>query len=576
MKFKPNQLIVLVIAMISFIACGKKKEGIETMIPKDAAAVVAINTQQLMDKLAQGGISVEGMDNLMSTLQDSVIKPASAFWRDAATTGIDFKQPAYFSFTAPTDITDNRSVVRFSLALADADKFSAFIKKQGFKVDETGTIKFVTFGSDDMMFGFDKKYLVAVKDMPGDQFMKVGGSRINTGGSNSEFKEWNETQVKEAITATFNMSASKSILDNKDYTKLPLGNNDIRFWVNQEFFAKGNAAGSSQAAQFMEVMAPLLKDMTSSTVLNFDNGKVVAKNETYFNKEVAEMLKKTASKNIDFSLLSNFPGKTLNGVAGFSLDPATIENIAKFTKGGEGFLNLAEVGLGFKREELFGAINGDVIFVVSDLTSENLKPNGAQNSNVAFIIKVKNKANIDKLLATPKVAAMLRKEGDLIIIGSPEDDQPTYMAMNDKAIIISPNKALALAYITNTTPSGLDKIAMEKLKSNPGGYYFSMASIANLVSIKGSNPGDGIGSIASEALGMFKETYCNISPLDGNTLKSTAELVLTDAKINSLATMIRKGFLVYTKSLTFRGGINEEDAPTASAPDDRVMPMKVN
>jgi Domain of unknown function (DUF4836) len=573
MKCKPNQLLVLVIAVISLAACGKKKEGIETMIPKDAAVVVAVNTQQLMDKLAQGGLSVDGMESLMSTLQDSVIKPASSFWADAATTGIDFKQPAYFSMTPSNDITDNRSVIRVIVALADADKFTAFVKKQGLKVDETGSIKFITGPNDDMIIGFNKNYIVTVKDIAGDQFMRVKNSSATPTGNITEFKEWNEAQVKEAITATFKMSASKSILENANYAKQPIANNDIRFWANQDFLAKSQS-NDSKTNQMMEIVAPLLKDLTSSTVLNFDNGKVVAKSESYFNKEVAEMLKKTASKNIDFSLLSNFPGKTLNGVAGFSIDPTTIENIAKFTKGGDGFLSLAEVGLGFKRDELFSAINGDVIVAISDLGPENLKDKGAQNSNLGIIIKIKNKANVDKLLALPKVAPMLKKEGELFIFGGGDGKEPAYMAMNDKTIIISPNKAFALAYITSTTPSGLDKVAMEKLKSNPGGYYFSVESIANLVTTAGTTNVEGIGSIARNALGLFKETYCIINPLDGNTLKATAELVLTDAKINSLATMIRKGFGVYMSSLAFKGSINEEDTPSATPIDDRIKPME--
>jgi hypothetical protein len=572
MKCKPNQLLVLVIAVMSLMACGKKKEGIETMIPKEAAVVVAVNTQQLMDKLAQGGISVEGMGSLMAILQDSVIKPVSTFWGEAAATGIDFKQPAYFSMTPPKDITDKRSVLRFILAMADADKFTAYVKKKGLKVDETSSIKFVTNPGDDMIIGFNKNYIVAVKDVAGAEFLGMGGSIAD----NNDFKEWNETELKEAITATFKVSASKSILENKDYAKQPIANNDIRFWANQGFLAKNNST-NSRANQMADLMEPFLKDLTTSTLLNFENGKVVAKSESYFNKEVAEMLKKTASKNIDFSLLSTFPGKTLNGVAGFSMDPTTIENIAKLTKGGEGFLNLAEVGLQFKREDLFNAITGDVILAVSDLMPENLKEKGAQNSNVGIIIKIKNKANVDKLLALPKVAAMIRKEGDLFIIGDADDDEPSYMAMNDKTIIISPNKAFATAYITNITPSGLDKVAMEKLKSNPGGYYFSAESIAPLVST--TNDNNGIGSIARNVLSMFKETYCIINPMEGTTLKATAELVLTDAKINSLATMIRKGFQLYLTATQSKSTMSKDAVmmPDPSNTDtDRIEPMKVN
>jgi hypothetical protein len=145
-NYKFLQVIMLIVVLS---ACSKKKEGIETLIPNDATVVVAINGQQLMNKMATNGISVDNLEDLLDLDSASAaLKPAKSFWSMADSSGLDLNQPLYIVISQPTDITQKYGMLRVVAAIADQKKVIKFLKEGDATIEEKGGIQYANMDDE--------------------------------------------------------------------------------------------------------------------------------------------------------------------------------------------------------------------------------------------------------------------------------------------------------------------------------------------------------------------------------------------------------------------------------------------
>jgi hypothetical protein len=379
-------------------------------------------------------------------------------------------------------------------------------------------------------------------------------------------------------------------LNNKDYNKISIANNDIKIWYNQELLANNNQDIEDPKAQMItRVAKDLYKGSSGTIVLNFENGKVTTTNQMYFNKDVAKIITKTPPQSIDFSLLQNYPGKTLNGVMGMSINPNMLMDMAKFlNKDGEGMMAGALQLMGLTTNDVMEALTGDVLMVLSDLeeTTSNLaisrdRTKINENLNFGFIAKVKDKAKLEKILAIPNIASNFKKEGN-IYVDITNEESPMYLYVGEKTVFGSPNKKLVETYSTGTATNTFNMAQLDVLKGKSIGYYFDISS-ANLIMDKLANSGLPIPNmgLAKNVISMFTNTYMASGNFKDNYIETNGSLNLTRTNVNSLVNMIKSGVQTYIaynaqpNRINSAADIDLSDVGMEAESSDRVKPMPV-
>ncbi len=570
MKFKVTNSLAIIFCITFIVSCSKKKSSLEDLIPNDAKIVITMNADQLMQKLAKSGISADEFpDGILENLTDSSNNITKPFFKKSDSIGIDFKQPSYIAISLSDNNLVGNAGVRLIAAVKNKETLISFFKKLKATVTENGSLTFIEY--EDMMIGVDDKYMVSFKDFDANKLIKKNTLKTSSTG----YKEFTETQLKDAIKSTFS-NKSKSLTDNKDYTKLAIGTNDIKIWMNQAFFIENNNSDNT-AAQAAAYMKKLFEGSSSTTLLNFENGKVVAQNQTYFNKDVSSIIKKSASKEIDLSLLNNYTGKNLNGIIGFSLEPTMFLDMIKYT-GNDGLMNGSLGFMKLSSDDIFSALTGDGVIIVSDINESNLNSKKAEGMNLAVIAKVKNKVNLDKLMAFPSFAKSLKQIGNIFVIKENETSEPAYLGVTNEVLILSPTKSVVENYLAGNSKYILDPTVAEKLKGKSGGYYFNAASIMQLaINSQKENLGNyGLGTIGSQVFNMFKETYMISGKFTDNYIQTDGVLVMGNDKQNSLAYMIKQGVQVGRSAMMGSAASNVGNIDYKDAPDDTIKPMKVD
>lgn len=570
MKMKWNLLLVLV-SILTVTACSKKKSGLENMIPADAKIVVAINAQQLMNKMATSGLSTDSFPKaFLKAAMDSTILPAKTFSKEAEETGIDFAQPIYMAASFPQKINEKNGVIRVLAAIKDKDKLTAFFKKVKATVTESNGLSFAAM--DDFIVGFDKNYLVFAKDVPSNMLNNKYNYNTTEADATTAVKPLTEDQIKAEIKATFS-SNTKSITTNKNYNRLPMASNDVKVWMDMEFYY----ANMPQQNESLQMVTTYLKDLyaggSTTSLLNFENGKISAKSQVYLNDEVSALIAKTPSKKLDFSLINNFGAKKVDVLVGMAIDPNMILDFVKYLKQ-DGILNIALGKMQLTNEDVFGAISGDAMLVAADLNDTDLTTETAKDANLGIIIKLKDKAKFEKLLAQPMVAANLVLENGLYTMKKGTENI-VYMAITNDVAIISPNKVVVTNYTAGTNKLTLDASISAALTGKTGGYYADIASMVKAFS-KQKGEGNQMGTIANNVASMFTNTYLTGEPFKDNCFESNGYLNLNNNSQNSLGYMVKEGTKIANFFLNFTKNTDGMDeASKYEQMDDTVKPMQV-
>jgi hypothetical protein len=547
--------------------CSKKKTGAETMIPGDATMVVSVNLQQLMDKLAKNGIAADQMENYLEAgFADSAFKPVKSFLKLTDSLGLDLKQPLYIALSLPKEITASRGIMRVIGSISDAAQFKKFLAKADAEFSSDRGIDFAAV--DDMILGFNKNYMVIVKDIPADAMER--GKQMGSSMPVKNEEDLSENQIKDLIRKTFANKASASIAANNDYAKLPIGNKDLKIWVDLEY-AVNNNTGTGQVTQLVTRFGKeMFTNCSATSLLEFENGRVSATNQMYFNKEAAKIIRNTASQHIDFSMLQHFNGQEINAIMAVSVNPNLILDIIKFIKA-DGIMNIALAQKNLKPEELFNALSGDAIFIISDLNRDSAKLKSATDANMAVLVKLKNKGTFEKLLSMPEVTKTFKKEGPLFIFQKDSGrGEATFMGQANDIMIISPSRTVVEDYVSGTKNSAFDPAVLQHFKDKSAGYYLNFNSIEKLIPAmaKDKNTAESMNqmTIVKSILGLFKETVMTSTSFNGNYIQSEGYLLLNKTDENFLSVLFKNGGRSVFQILN--------NAKSAFSPTDQEEPLK--
>jgi hypothetical protein len=546
-------LFTLLLPAVLLPACTKKKKEVLGYLPANSSAVVTINAKQLLDKVAADGLPIPGLLS-MNTGQLDTTRSASGNKAMLDMTGINFDQPVNIALKIPSLVNEPFVKVIAVIPLKDAEKFAKAIESQGF--EKIGDQKGITYMSnEEATLGYDKNIAIYASALPATPF-----TGVITDNKDAVFST---DSARALIALSFNLGNSESMASVKNYNEMPIGTNDLRVWMNYESGLSSMLRGDLNTAAL--ILEPLLKGSSLAATLNFEKGRLVGQSRMYFTDDAAAMLKSSASKSVDLSLLNTFPGSRLNGLLALSMDMKMLKDIVKYVNW-DGNANAALGYIGLQFSDVLEAVSGDVVMAFADtkLTGDGNAAGLPANGNWAALVKIKDKAQLEKILNNPQVAEQLNlvKEGDHYVLA--KERIKTYINVQGPVMVVSPNPQLAAQYNAGTAKPAFDAATLNRFKDKALGLYINTRSLTD------SLPAP---VMAKEGLimSLMEEFFIGGAHFKDNYMQMDAEITVADKSRNYLSSIFMNVMTMMTvEPTTIR---MPKDDVTDEA-DDRLMPME--
>lgn len=538
MKLKQISACLLVATML-LTACSKKGPQYAQYIPKAASYVVAIDVQSMITKLEADSLSVEKMlDVLKDESNSNDYAQALDIWTKFKDAGLDFQNKVLLAIP---EINIDKGSVKFQLVagLQDAAKLEAFVAKlpNAPKIEKQGDISIVN--TPDLTLGWNKN---AVMIVGADNSSNYGMLDMDStapaaipGGADS----------KALMIQYFELKKDASLASVKEFGELMEQKADMAVFANSS--AVG-AEGNPMVAM-MPKIKELLDGIYSTTLINFEDGKIVVTSHSYAGPRMAELLKKYAGPVVDMSLLERYPSTNINGVTAFSFKPELLPAFLKET-GLDALANVALSEGGTSLDDVSKAFKGDFAVVFSDFAVKALEVGKDANyksydptGTLLVAVRIGDKAAFDKLLSLGEKQQLLRREGNRIL---PAGDEVAAMASNkvfigveNDVLIISTDSLTYSSYAGAKASNKVSANIAAAIKGKAMGFYVDVAGI-----LKGIP--DGVfdstdiheKKILDKSKTVFTDMWFNTDNFDGKKVSGTGEVNMAPGK-NALPQLVR-------------------------------------
>lgn len=497
----------VVLAMLFILSSCNKKNDIGKRIPSDALTVVHFNTKSLLDKLPWSDIKSSDW------FQEAYKKSSQTGWSkqlldDPAASGFD-SDKGLTLFIGKGEGGGMNIVVEGNLK--DAESFSKF--NQHF--DSSASI---TKDGDLSILGFQGKALVGWNKSQFIYVMPIPES-ANKFQFGEDSKLPSDTDNFAAATAyckkLFNLPEKSSLAGDSRFSDLMKENGDIQAWVNNESMMKLSPAGGAMG---MFKLGDLYENSRTAYTVDFDNGAIVMSGKGYLGKKLLDLVKKYKGSGINTSLISNIPSDDIEGLYIANFKPKLLTEILKLI-GVDGLANLTLTKFGLTIDDIANAMDGDLLFSVSDLQKDTTA-SPVPDMHALFVMGIGDKASFQKVLdAIHKVVPPEMTNSGKVV-----------MKNNDKEFVISNNDKFAQEFMDgkqNNKPEFMDK-----LSGNSIGFYLDMQKILSFI------PVNNMDSLNVQAINKSKAFWGNVVASGGsikdNAITGKATLNLQDKSTNSL------------------------------------------
>ena len=511
-------LLLAAFALLAMASC-KKSNTQGRYIPADASLIVHVNGASLNQKLPWDNVKQNELFKLMyaDTSLSSIAKSALD---NPENTGVDTKNDLLFFM-----VNDSAgSYVAFEGTIKDAAKFKAY---------NTASVKNATasqkdgvdyLSNNEVTVSWKENRFIIVADAPERKISYPKNPWMD-----SAFKQLNiDTTQKLVSTVARNGVQTASLLHsltednslgkNERFGKLVSDKADMHFYVNIEGMSKMNAGMPGMPGMNMINFSKLTEGAVATGSANFADGKIDVDMMFYAGKEMTNLWKKYGGTKINDDLLKRLPAKNIAIFMAMNFQPEGLKEFAKIT-GLEGLVSLGAPMFGFTLDDFIKANKGDLIFSVSNLTSDS---SGKSIANIFFATSVKDKPSFDKLVAAGK------KFGSEV---SGKINSPLFFNYNEQYFSIGNNQASVDQFATKPTGNTVD--LYKKIVEGPIAGYVNLQYIIN--SAQGSSSKD---SLSQAAINASAKMWDNIMISGGNFkndgLSQHVEINLLDKSTNSL------------------------------------------
>ena len=529
MKKSIQYLLILVLLTSLLVSCKNNTPKEARLIPKDALAVVTLDTYSLRDKLKADGITI---DTILSKIfeKDSTDKKDRKIVDEfRSNAGIDWKEKIHF-FAIRKKAADNTDITIMNVlaSISDSSKLSSFIKTSDYSSNKN-ILKEKDFSyldnKENMLLAWDKEHIVA---MFYDHSVKPYYDTVNMKFIVPEKVNSSKEMLAEA-TRLFTQSEDESIVSVKGFSEM--------FKTKAEgyvFSSTNNILGNLTG---MPLQLPKLEELVNgnylAATLSFENGKIMAKSTVFTNPMLSGILAKYAGPTVNLSLLENYPSQNINAIMMASFNPSIFEGTLKQLEV-EGLINEFLKKSGISSGDLYGALKGDIAVIVSDIefnANDPLKKIGKMIMN----IPIGKKENFKKLMDKAVEMGTVQKKGDEYRGGDLVKSMGLFMVANDQNFIIASDSTIYSQYISNTKKSVINQEALNYFKGKSTVIYFDVANTLNgFIKDSTSNYYNSM----TTAKRTVKDVIGSSDNYSSGSIKSVIELRMQNEKQNSLVTLV--------------------------------------
>ncbi len=496
-------LIIATCLAIILSSCSKSnKQG--KLIPKEAAMVVVIDGKSMNSKLDFN--KIRNSEWFREANEDST-KPAwvNKVLQDSGNIGVDMKSNLVFVYLKNTV----RSQFLIEGDLKDAKTFEDFLKM----ADSSITVK----KDGDYSFASHKNGVVGWNS---SKFICCinGPDNVIYDDSTHAPAFNNETELlTEKIKSVFNLKSDSSLADNERFTNMLNEEGDIHLWFNNQELAgnmmPGGVMGMINLDKFFE-------ENIATITINFENGKISARQKFYAGKELSNILDKYSGGEVNTEMLKNIPSKNIAGIFAMHFKPEGIQDLVKLT-GMEGFINIFLMQAGFTMDDFIQGNKGDILFVASNIRREKdttfypvqkdvERPDSTTRTDYLFSVAIGDKDAFMKLVNAAK-----KMTGDM---HRPDEIRSK---MNEKYLALGNSQDVVNNFIAGNAQSNSDLIS--KLSGHP---YSGFVDIKMILNSLGSLAND---SIKLAMLELNRNMWDNIFMTGGEYKKGG---IVTDYEVN--------------------------------------------
>jgi len=350
----------------------------------------------------------------------------------------------------------------------------------------------------------------------------------------------------------FALKKDESIVSVTSFTDATAEKGDIIFFTNS-----GGLAGSqaNPALAMMPKVKELLAGIYSTTIIEFEDGKMVVKSKTFVGPKLADILKKYTGPEVDLSMVDPYPSNNVNGVVAFSFNPELIPALLKEV----GFDALADIGLaqqGITTADIIKAFKGDFAVIFSDFTMSKVEKTNWEDktymstepsAKLLVAMRINDTASFEKLVGIGLKNKMIIRQGNRLLPtrdGEADNSNKIFIGVENNLLVFSNDDAVYKAYVTKTGKIGLSDQAKASIKGSSIAFFIDAEKILNGIpetvfdstSVHEKN-------IFTKSKTVFKTFDFTTSNFDGKKIDGKGEVIMVTNK-NSLPQLVR--FLMYT------------------------------
>lgn len=438
-------ILMIAVTALLFSACKKQSKTTLDYIPGDAQMVATINLDQLGEKM-----NINELKNSKTLALAKIFLTMSGIpdiIEDRSLSGIDFNTPVYMFGSGTMD----NMKINILVNLEDKEKLKSIIQK----IDDKSA--FETKQGIDFM---DSK---AMSMAMNDQIAIISMANPVFGENKSSGKSAFELFTMENENSLAQTDLAADILEGSK--------NDITFHANNE-----------QSYKMIQASLPgmdldFLKSSKGSWSLNFEEGKIVAKNKMIPGTgEYASLMRSFATNKFNEDLLLGIDAETVPALFSFSMNmketeamldsmgiiESLFDRLKTFDHGA--FEHAIEIF-----EDVMKGLSGDAVLALTGMgTTEYVMNDETMEKQIPLFyasIGVTDRSILQKYLDMPQAAELLSDHGDYYQIN--DSEMPLYLIIGENAATITNSDDTRDYMLSGPSELKLDPELLKKIQENP-------------------------------------------------------------------------------------------------------------
>lgn len=459
---RPIRTILLLTAIL--INCSllyAQKNSLYNYFPADAKAVIHINLPSLASKMSWQ--EFQQIPFLQEAMKDAP-PDAREFLKNPAASGINFFS-GLFIVTSPD--ADNKSKTKSALygQLTDTARFRALIQKTDpkMKIKTVGKIHVAANEKTALAWTDDLFVMPLSKNTPkpSDQPAEYDTLKISDAPSAKDLAA-RAIKLADQSLSLLKPVANPLANDNR-FNSLINESGDIRFWINRNLDIKKVKKNKADDVLKMMNLGMMQNGNYMTGVVNFENGKAVAKMKTYMSPTMDSLYRLYPSKSLNTNVLKKLPAGQPLVLISFNMSTDLLAAIFKET-GMKKIMDSVTAKSPVKPADIAEGLNGDLSIAVvqsKEIDEKDSITQAIKGIQIFIAASVKNKSKLEPLIAQLQKTKEPKtdEEGNTKKPGGPLGGMKPSLLLTDSFFVASISSFAAEKFLKTSAENEVSQLA---------------------------------------------------------------------------------------------------------------------